>query len=145
MARRAGILMTCKVVVADDNRDAADTLAALLMLDGHDVQVAHNGERALAIIISFRPHLALLDITMPGLDGYEIAQRVRQIDSGSGDRVMLAAVTGWGQAADVQRAKVAGYDHHFVKPLDSSQILALLTQIGCEVAQAPAPSAGWID
>lgn len=124
--------MTCKVVVADDNHDTADTLAALLVLDGHEVQVAHDGDRALEIIISFRPHLALLDISMPGMDGYEVARRVRSSYTGAKERVMLAAVTGWGQTRDIHRAMAAGYDRHFIKPLDPLQIRSLLIQIACD-------------
>ncbi len=116
-----------RVLIADDNRDAAASLAMLLRGEGHDVAVAHDGERALALLESreARPiEFAVLDIGMPKLDGYEIARRIRRRRSGG---PTLIALTGWGQQADKERAAVAGFDHHFTKPVDPAVLLELLT------------------
>ena len=111
------------IVVADDNRDAAESLAMLLQLSGHEVHVVHDGQMALQTIETVRPDLALLDIGMPKLNGYEVAQRVR--NSEWGKQIKLVAITGWGQAADKDRAQSSGFDHHWVKPVEPSAILEL--------------------
>jgi PAS domain S-box-containing protein len=113
-----------RVLVADDNRDAADSLAMLLQLDGHEVSVAHDGVKALELIKQSLPHVALLDIGMPGLNGYQVAEQARA-NAGS-SRIMLIALTGWGQAQDLQRANAAGFDHHLVKPAEPNAVRALL-------------------
>jgi CheY-like chemotaxis protein/nitrogen-specific signal transduction histidine kinase len=113
-----------RVLVADDNRDAADSLAMLLQLDGHEVSVAHDGLKALELIKQSRPHVALLDIGMPGLNGYQVAEQARS-NAGS-SQIMLIALTGWGQAQDLQRANAAGFDHHLVKPAEPNAVRALL-------------------
>ena len=105
-----------RVLIADDNRDAADSLAMLLRLEGHEVAVVHDGRQAVASIDSFRPEVALLDIGMPELNGYEVAQRIRQGPLGSS--ITLIAVTGWGQASDKARAAEAGFNHHLTKPIE---------------------------
>ena len=105
-----------RILVADDNRDAAASLATLLTLDGHEIAVAHDGEAALASAEAFRPDVALLDIGMPNLNGYEVAQSIRAAQWGRS--MLLVAVTGWGQSEDKRRAYEAGFDHHFTKPLD---------------------------
>ena len=105
-----------RILVADDNRDAAASLATLLTLDGHEIAVAHDGEAALASAEAFRPDVALLDIGMPNLNGYEVAQSIRAAQWGRS--MLLVAVTGWGQSEDKRRAHEAGFDHHFTKPLD---------------------------
>jgi len=115
-----------KVLVADDNRDAANALALLLRLAGHDVRVAHDGEGALALAREFEPDCAVLDIGMPDLNGYEVARRLRQ--STSGKKVRLIALTGWGQDEDKRRAHDAGFDHHLTKPVDRERLDALLAQ-----------------
>ncbi|HLF09887.1 MAG TPA: ATP-binding protein, partial [Gammaproteobacteria bacterium] len=105
--------VTRRVLIADDNADVVESLAMLLRMDGHEVAVAHDGQGALANFMSFRPEVALLDIGMPSLDGYEVARKMREA---SPDRaVMLIAMTGWGQERDKARAKEAGFDHHFTK------------------------------
>jgi PAS domain S-box-containing protein len=104
------------VVVADDNRDAAESLAMLLRLQGHEVTTAHTGSDALAAIQRVRPRLALLDIGMPDMTGYEVATAVR--GASWGKSVKLVALTGWGQEADRARALEAGFDDHWVKPVD---------------------------
>ncbi|HEX6999521.1 MAG TPA: PAS domain-containing protein [Gammaproteobacteria bacterium] len=115
-----------KILVADDNQDAAHTLAMLLRLSGHEVRTAHGGEAALALASTFRPDIALLDIGMPDLDGYEVAKQLRRTPWGRGLR--LVAVTGWGQEEDKRRARAAGFDHHLTKPVDPQQLAALLLQ-----------------
>jgi signal transduction histidine kinase len=113
-----------KVVVADDNRDAADSLAMILELNGHQVLVAHSGEEALQLARDTLPAAMILDIGMPGLSGYEVAAAVRRETWGAG--VLLMAITGWGQAGDKERAKAAGFDHHLTKPVDVDQVEQLL-------------------
>jgi CheY-like chemotaxis protein/anti-sigma regulatory factor (Ser/Thr protein kinase) len=114
-----------RILIADDNQDAADSLAMLLRMDGHDVTVVHDGRQAVATIDSFRPEIAVLDIGMPELNGYEVAREVRQ--GPLGISIILIAVTGWGQASDKARAAAAGFNHHFTKPIE----LDALTQILC--------------
>ena len=113
-----------RVLIVDDNRDAADTLAVLLRLDGHDVTVAHSGREALATFATLLPEVAVLDIGMPELDGYDIARHVRQQKLGRS--VTLIALTGWGQEADKARALAAGFDHHFTKPVEPEQLSLLI-------------------
>jgi CheY-like chemotaxis protein len=112
------------VLIADDNVDARESLGALLELAGHDVLLAGNGEEALRLAASERPGVAILDIGMPVLNGYEAARRIRASDWGAA--VMLIAVTGWGQADDQARARDAGFDHHCTKPVDFQQLQELL-------------------
>jgi CheY-like chemotaxis protein len=114
-----------RILVADDNRDAASSLATLLTLDGHDVRVANDGAQALVEAESFRPHVALLDIGMPKRNGYEVARTIRA--AGWGRSMVLAAVTGWGQDEDKRRAMEAGFDQHFTKPLDLDVLAAFVT------------------
>ena len=114
-----------KVLIADDNRDAAESLAVLLRMDGHEVTVAYDGPQALALLAQVQPEVALLDIGMPGLNGYEVARRVRQ--GPLGRAITLIAVTGWGQDRDKTRAHQAGFDHHFTKPVDPERLSQLLS------------------
>ena len=113
-----------RVLIADDNRDAAESLALLLRLEGHEVTVAHNGREALGAFNTVLPEVAVLDIGMPELDGYEVSRQLRQHSFGRA--VMLIAVTGWGQEADKSRALAAGFDHHFTKPIQPEELLLLL-------------------
>ncbi len=113
-----------RILIADDNRDAAESLALLLRLDGHDVTVAHSGREALATFNSLLPEVAVLDIGMPELDGYEVARQVRR--QTLGHSVTLIAVTGWGQEADKARALAAGFNHHFTKPIEPAQLSQLI-------------------
>jgi signal transduction histidine kinase/CheY-like chemotaxis protein len=119
-----GPLATRRVLVADDNEDAAEMLRAVLELDGHVVQLARDGVSALDRIAAFGPDVALLDIGMPGLDGYEVARRVRA----GGRPIFLVAITGWGQDGDRQRARDAGFDAHLTKPADPDAIRRLLAR-----------------
>ncbi|MEA3181792.1 MAG: two-component system, sensor histidine kinase [Gammaproteobacteria bacterium] len=110
----------CKVVVADDNRDAADSLKLLLELSGHNAFVAYNGQQAIDLGARERPHAFVLDVGMPDLTGYEVARRIRQQAWGRG--ALLLAVTGWGQDDDKAKAKAAGFDYHFTKPVNPDQV-----------------------
>ena len=114
-----------RILVADDNRDAADSLSMLLELAGHEVRVAHLGRAALSLAQAFRPDVALLDIGMPDLSGYEVAQALRRESWGKG--MQLIALTGWGQEKDRQRALEAGFDEHLTKPVDPDQLVALIS------------------
>ncbi|MEP7245376.1 MAG: ATP-binding protein [Gammaproteobacteria bacterium] len=118
----------CKVLVADDNRDAADSLSILLQSDGHEVRKAYDGDGALEAAEVFRPDVALLDIGMPGLSGYEVAERIRAQPWGRD--VTLIALTGWGQSQDKQRAVEAGFDHHVTKPVEPERLQALVIARG---------------
>jgi PAS domain S-box-containing protein len=113
-----------RVLIADDNRDAADSLAMLLEMDGHEVRVAHGGRAALALAQAFRPDVALLDIGMPDLSGYEVAETLRREPWGAG--IHLVALTGWGQEGDRRRSQDAGFDRHLTKPIDPDALSAIL-------------------
>jgi PAS domain S-box-containing protein len=113
-----------RLLIADDNEDAAESLAALLRMDGHDVAVVSNGRQALAAISATQPEVALLDIGMPDLSGYEVARQLRQ--GPLGQNITLIAITGWGQDRDKARAIEAGFNHHFTKPIEPDVLLELL-------------------
>ena len=115
-----------RVLVADDNRDAADSLQRVLALSGHDVRVAYDGESALRAGEEFRPRVAILDIGMPGMNGYEVARELRTLH---GREVTIVALTGWGQEADRRKATEAGFDHHLTKPVDPGTLDVLLSQV----------------
>lgn len=115
--------MTRRILVVDDNVDAADSLAMLLQVRGDTVRVAYDGEEALAAEEEFRPDALLLDIGMPKLSGYEVARRVRDL---RGPGPLIVAITGWGQEEDRQRAREAGFDHHFTKPVDYAALLEVI-------------------
>ena len=113
-----------RILVADDNADAADSLSLLLQMAGHDTRVARDGAEALAIAREFQPDTMVLDIAMPGLDGLELARLVRA--EAWGAPVLLIAASGWGQTVDQQRSREAGFDHHLVKPLAFDALQQLL-------------------
>jgi PAS domain S-box-containing protein len=115
-----------RVLVVDDNHDSADMMAMLLALVGHDVQTAHDGLRAVAAVAEFQPHVVLLDIGLPLLNGYEAAERIRRA---SGVQPVLVALTGWGQADDRRRAVDAGFDHHLIKPVDHDALITLVAGV----------------
>jgi CheY-like chemotaxis protein len=114
-----------RILIADDNRDAADSLSMLLELAGHEVRVAHQGRAALSLAQTFRPDVALLDIGMPDLSGYEVSQELRR--EPWGQWIQLIALTGWGQEKDRQQALEAGFNHHLTKPIDPDQLEALIS------------------
>jgi DNA-binding response OmpR family regulator len=113
-----------RILVTDDLRDTADSMAMFLRALGHDVEAAYDGEEALRIAEEFRPDVVLLDIGMPRLDGYETCRQIRS--RAWGKSTVLIAMTGWGQEADRQRALAAGFDHHLVKPADPAAVLELI-------------------
>jgi PAS domain S-box-containing protein len=113
-----------RILVADDNADSANSLSLLLKMIGHEVRTAHDGNQALEIAAAFRPDVLLLDIGMPGLNGYDLARRVRE--SPWGRSAMVIAVTGWGQDQDRERSRQAGFDHHLVKPVEMATLEKLL-------------------
>ena len=116
-----------RILIADDNNDALESLATLLQLNGHEVYTATNGGTALQCAERQRPEVALLDIGMPILDGYEVAKRIRQ--QAWGQRITLVALTGWGQDSDRRRSREAGFDSHLVKPLDLETLTDLLARL----------------
>lgn len=115
-----------RLLVVDDNVDAATTLEVLLRSLGHDTRVAHDGLRALEIAREFRPEVILLDIGMPGMDGYEVARRLRAMSQGQTFRIV--AITGWGQEAYRNRSREAGFDVHLVKPVDLGVLARVLDE-----------------
>jgi CheY-like chemotaxis protein len=115
------------LLVVDDNQDAANTLAMLLWLQGHEVRVAYSGVAALEMTKAYAPDLVFLDIGMPGMDGYEVARRLRQ--QPGLEKGVLAALTGWGQQEDRRRSAEAGFDHHLVKPPEPKTLESLLADL----------------
>ncbi len=120
-----------RILVADDNADSADTLAALLEMMGHSVLQAHDGDAALTAVQEFDPHVVLLDIGMPKRNGYEVCGLIRAQRGGAARR--LIALTGWGQPEDRKRSADAGFDVHLVKPVSVDKLIEAL---------APDPSHG---
>jgi CheY-like chemotaxis protein len=116
-----------RILVVDDNRDSAESLALLLELSGHDVRTAGDGLEALEVAERFRPDVALLDLGMPRLNGYETARRIRQQPWGRS--MVLIAQTGWGQEDDRRRTREAGFDAHLTKPVDTAALLELLGRV----------------
>ena len=119
-------LGSVKVLVADDNRDAADSLQRILSLYGYEVEVAYDGTAAIRLDGDFRPKVAVLDIGMPGANGFEVARSIRE-NRGAG--VTLIALTGWGQEGDRRRAMEAGFDYHLTKPVDPGALNDLLVEV----------------
>jgi CheY-like chemotaxis protein len=116
-----------RVLVVDDNEDAGKTLGQWLELQGHSVWVAHSGADGLRLVREWKPEVVLLDIGMPGMDGYEVAGRLRQWETNMPNRkTRLIAVTGYGQPADRERALQAGFDAHLTKPVEHERLKELL-------------------
>jgi len=126
-----------RILVADDNLDALESLAALLALNGHEVHRAQDGAAALQAAMRHRPEVIFLDIGMPQMDGYEVARRIRAHEWGK--EMLLIAVTGWGQESDRQRSFAAGFDFHLVKPVDLEKLNQLLSKVSA-VATAATPA-----
>jgi CheY-like chemotaxis protein len=120
----ASVPASHRVLVVDDDQDVGDSLVMLLQLMGADVRVAYNGAAALATVAEFKPHLALVDIGMPNMDGHETARRIRLMPEGK--NLVLVALSGWGGDDDRRRAMEAGFDHHFVKPMEIDALECLL-------------------
>jgi CheY-like chemotaxis protein len=122
--------IACRVLVADDNRDAAESMGMLLRLMGNDVKIAHDGLEAVEQAADFRPDIVLMDIGKPRLNGYDAARRMREQAWSEG--TMLVALTGWGQVEDKRKATEAGFDRHFTKPLDPAKLQALMAEYRAE-------------
>lgn len=116
-----------RILVVDDNVDAATTLAMLLRLTGHEVELAHDGEEAVRMAHNFRPELILLDLGLPTLNGYEVCQSIRRTSWGK--KIFIVALTGWGQEEDRRKSKEAGFNGHLVKPIDHPTLMKLLAKI----------------
>jgi CheY-like chemotaxis protein len=114
-----------RVLVVDDNEDAADRLATLHGVLQYQVRVAYDGPEAIEAADEFEPAVALLDIGLPKLSGYDIARHIRRT---RGENVLLVAITGWGQEEDRRKAREAGFDHHFTKPADFEVLVELIEQ-----------------
>jgi two-component system CheB/CheR fusion protein len=114
-----------RILVVDDNRETAETLALLLQTAGHGVDLAHDGLTALALASTRQPEVVLLDIGLPQMDGYEVARRLRRLPGLR--KALLIALTGYGREEDRRRSREAGFDHHVVKPVDSDTLQALIT------------------
>ena len=124
-----------RVLVVEDNIDSGDSLSLLLRLHGHEVLVARTGPSALEVAPAFRPNVVLCDIGLPGMDGYQVAQRLREKPEFK--EVLLCALTGWTPSeADSDRPHRAGFDHHFVKPVDLKKLLEVLDEAARRVSSA---------
>lgn len=119
-----------RVLVVDDNADAADSLAMLLDSMGQETHTVYDGMAAVAAVETFRPQVVLLDIGMPHMNGYEVARRIASGRDGA--HVVLAAVTGWGQESDMKRAREAGFERHFVKPVSERALVRLLEDVAAK-------------
>jgi CheY-like chemotaxis protein len=136
-APEASLATWRRVLIVDDNADSTESLALLLARRGHEVRAANDGYRAIELAREFRPDLVLLDIGMPGLNGYETCQRLRKEPWGTG--ITIVAVTGWGQEQDRRMARSAGFDAHVVKPLDLDVLTSLVaTALGGDATPAGA-------
>ena len=117
--------MPRRILVADDHRDGAESLARLLQVMGHEIAIGYDGLAAVAVDESYRPEVVLLDLGLPGLDGYDAARRIRSEPWGT--EMVLIAVTGWSQT---ERTQAAGFDHPMVKPVDLDELTKLLDETG---------------
>lgn len=117
---------TLRVLVVDDHREAAESMGILLQLRGATVKVVHNGDAALTAVREFRPHAALMDIAMPGLNGFEVAERLQQ--EGILPQLLIA-MTGWGHEENRKRTLAAGFHEHRVKPLDIEALIRRLAEV----------------
>jgi CheY-like chemotaxis protein/two-component sensor histidine kinase len=116
-----------RVLVADDVKDSADSLAMMLKLLGHEVHTAYDGKEAVAAAQSYRPDVAVLDLGMPKLNGYEVCRHIREQEWGK--RICLIALSGWGQDEDRRRTEAAGFDHHLVKPVEVAALMRLIGSV----------------
>ena len=121
-----------RVLIADDNRDVTEVFEIMLTMMGHTVESAHDGIEAVEKAAGFHPDVIILDIGMPGLNGYDAARRIRETDTGK--KAVLIAITGWGDAKDKRQSDEAGFNHHLVKPVDPLALAELLNSL-----QSPRP------
>jgi CheY-like chemotaxis protein len=126
-----------RILVVDDNRDAVESMATMLRLLGSEVHTAHDGIEAVEKAEAVRPDVVLMDVGMPRLNGYEATRRIRA--QSWGGRMIVIAVTGWGQESDRRKSREAGCDHHLVKPVDSMQLQQLIAEL-CMRADAAPPA-----
>jgi signal transduction histidine kinase/DNA-binding response OmpR family regulator len=129
-----------RILIVDDNRDAAESLALLLQVTGFDVLQAHDGPAAVKAVEAFRPRMVLLDIGLPGMNGYDVARAIR--DNHQTDDILLVALTGYGQEEDRQRSRAAGFDCHLVKPVDPEALAGLFASLSTKDGEV-AVSANW--
>jgi PAS domain S-box-containing protein len=122
-----GLSSALRILVVDDNQDAVESLAMLLRIMGNDIRTARDGLEAVEAAQEFKPHVVLLDIGLPRLNGYEVAQRIRAMSGGN--QIVLIALTGWGQDEDRRQSKEAGFDHHLVKPIEPVALMKLLAEL----------------
>ncbi len=116
-----------RILVVDDNRDAATSLALLLNIAGNETQTAHDGQQAIEAAAKYRPDMILLDIGLPKMNGYEACRRIREQPWGK--NIVLVALTGWSLDEDSPESKDAGFDHHLVKPVEFDALKGLLPQV----------------
>lgn len=116
-----------RILVADDNLDVAQSMAMLLELFGHEVHMAHDGLDAVNAVERLHPELVFMDVGMPRLSGYDATRRIRELPGG--DRIVIAALTGWGQERDRRESREAGCDLHLVKPVDPTELEQLLESV----------------
>jgi CheY-like chemotaxis protein len=116
-----------RILIVDDNRDAADSLRMLLEASGQEARCAYDGSNALEVTQAFHPEVVLLDIGMPVMDGYQVVREMR--NRNLVPRPKIAALTGWGQDTDKNKAVAAGFDHHFTKPVSADELLAFLAEV----------------
>lgn len=121
---KAAITTRHRVLVVDDNEDGADSLTFLLQSMGQEVSTARDGLQAVELTTTFRPDVVLMDIGLPRLSGYDAARRIREMPGG--DRIVLVALTGWDQDEDRRQSSEAGFNHHWVKPVDLQALRDLL-------------------
>jgi CheY-like chemotaxis protein len=119
--------ISVRIMIVDDNRDAADSLASLLQLDGHETRVVYSAQSALECAPEFRPKLVLLDIGLPGMDGYELARQLRATPGA--DAAELVAVTGYARSEDERRTRAAGFNAHLVKPIDFGCLERIISKL----------------
>ena len=124
---RAAPAVRRRVLIVDDNEDGAESLATLLTLTGHETHTAHDGLKAMEAAERLRPDIVLLDIGLPGLNGYEVCRRIREQPWGKD--LVLVAVTGWGQQEDRNRSREAGFNTHIVKPVEYAGLMSLLATL----------------
>jgi CheY-like chemotaxis protein len=125
--RRTAQRRTYRILVVDDNTDAAESLSLLLQLNSHEIRTATNGRDALVLAQEFVPDVAFLDIGMPGMTGFELATRLRAMPALA--RMTIVAVTGWGSEEDQVRSREAGFDQHFTKPIAAETVSRLLAAL----------------
>ena len=116
-----------RILVVDDNVDVTETMTMLLETVGHHTAFAHNGAQALSTAAAYRPHIVILDIGLPDQNGYEVARQLRLHEEGAG--LFIVAATGWGQDADRERARVAGFDLHMTKPIDFGKLQEIIATL----------------